>query len=98
MAKAKAKKASKGKARVSNGALPAKQAQSDFPGALKASPGKCRVCGVAVGPKATLCGTHRALLARKRDRALFLAIKATDAGKDLIDRVTKKGVLEHLGL
>ena len=91
---AKAKKAAKTK--KANGSLPAKQAQAAFPS--KGTPGKCRVCGVAVGPKATLCATHRALLARKRDRALFLAIKSTPEGKDLITKVTKKGVLDHLGL
>lgn len=93
------KKVKKGaKAAKSNGSVPARQAQSEFPNASKSTPGKCRVCGVAVGPKATLCQTHRALLARKRDRALFLAIKSTEAGRDLIDKVIKKGVLEHLGL
>jgi hypothetical protein len=88
----------KASAKKGNGSVPAKQAQAEFPSAAKATPGKCRVCGVAVGPKATLCSTHRALLARKRDRALFLAIKQTQEGKDLIAKVTKKGVLDHLGL
>lgn len=91
MAKAKAAKPKK-----ANGSLPAKQEQTAFP--TKGTPGQCRVCNAKVGPKATLCATHRALLARKRDRALFLAIKSTQEGKDLIAKVTKKGVLDHLGL
>lgn len=88
---AKAKKVSK-----KSKAVPAKQEQAAFP--TKGTPGQCRVCGVEVGPKATLCSTHRALLARKRDRALFLHIKSTDAGKDLIKKAVSKGVLAHLGL
>ena len=94
-AKSKSKRAPKSKSKLNGGV--ARQSQAEFPPAGGAKPGKCRVCGVDTGAKATLCATHRALLARKRDRALFLAIKATDVGKDLIDKAIKKGALSHLG-
>jgi hypothetical protein len=76
----------------------AKQAQTKFPSAKGAKLGVCRVCGVECGPKATLCSTHRALLARKRDRAIYLHVKGTTAGKALIEKAIKDGAVSHLGL
>lgn len=76
----------------------AKQAQAEFPSAKGAKLGVCRVCGAECGPKASLCGTHRALLARKRDRAIYLHIKGTPAGQALIEKAIKGGAVAHLGL
>lgn len=96
MAKAKAKKEKVKK--VTRTGLPPRQGQKEFPSAQGAPLGKCRVCGVKCGPKSSLCTTHRAHLARKRDRSLFLFIKGRPEGRALIEKAIKAGATKHLGI